>query len=97
MCAGYAQTSQQQAQQQQPLEQEGVPYGSRLSSYTSAASRTATPKAADCSSWNGSLDSSASYAAAQVRERPVMTGAQVPQQDSMGSNLLGDDIGAPCE
>lgn len=73
-CAGFAQTSQQQALQQQPMEQEGVPYGSRLSSYTSAASRTATPKAADCSSWNGSLDSTASYAAAQVRGWVVITG-----------------------
>ncbi|BDA47722.1 hypothetical protein COCOBI_10-5730 [Coccomyxa sp. Obi] len=63
--SGFPQSSQQQALQQQPLEQECVPYGSRLSSYTSAASRTATPKAADCSSWNGSLDSSASNAAAQ--------------------------------
>lgn len=65
-CAGFMQASQQQLPQHP--EHGDLPLGSRLSSYTSAASRSATPKAAaaDCSSWNGSMDSSASYAATQV-------------------------------
>lgn len=66
-CAGFLKPTQQQQPQQQS-EHADLPLGSRLSSYTSAASRSATPKAnAESSSWNGSLDSSASYAAVQVR------------------------------
>lgn len=55
-------------QYQQRQHSEGLPLGSRLSSYTSAASHNATPKAAaaECISWNNSLDGSASYATAQV-------------------------------
>ncbi|EIE23824.1 hypothetical protein COCSUDRAFT_83699 [Coccomyxa subellipsoidea C-169] len=66
--AGFMQASQQQQQLPQHPEHGDLPLGSRLSSYTSAASRSATPKAAaaDCSSWNGSMDSSASYAATQA-------------------------------
>ena len=67
-CAGFLKPSQQQQQPQQQSKHADLPLGSRLSSYTSAASRSATPKAnAESSSWNGSLDSSASYAAVQVR------------------------------